>query len=108
MERPESVSRQRVNAADRILNECNRLSQPATRTTMNELASLQYDAVSYLLGPEFDGIRKKVEELEFQYGHPPIWKFANTGQLSDIPIVPSSWSAAGLSDAADASKQIPL
>lgn len=87
----------RADTADYLIKECERLSQPSTRTTMNELAKLQHDAVHYLLslGTEFDTIRQKVEELQFQYGRPPIWRLTNTGQLRDQPIVPSSWSAAG-------------
>ena len=91
----------RADTADHIIKECDRLSQPATPTTINEVAKLQHDAVLYLLslGPEFDAIRQKVEELQFQYGYPPIWRFATTGQLKDLPIVPGSWSAAGRSEA---------
>ena len=90
------------DTADYIIKECERLSQPSTRTGMNELAKLQHDAVLYLLslGTEFDTIRQKVEELQLQYRHPPIWRFSNTvGQLMDSPIVPTSWSAAGRSKA---------
>jgi hypothetical protein len=95
------VMAKRDETGDHIIKDCDRLSQPKTPTTMNELAKLQHEAVFYLLrrGPEFDAIRQKVEELRFQYGHPPIWQSSDTSQLLDLPIVPASWSAAGPSKA---------
>jgi hypothetical protein len=87
MDVPKSRKRRarELRSAAEIIVECERLSQPTVPTTMEELATLQQDAVYCLLslGPRVEGIRKHVEELRFNPIRPPIWPLARTGQPID-------------------------
>lgn len=86
-----------VNSLKILVQECDRQLLPTTRTTMSELAELQRRAIFCMLqiGPACADIRVKVEELQFQPGMPPIWVAVETGEISDLPIVPHSWPQAG-------------
>lgn len=101
MDTPKTASQSQPRSIDDLIAECDRLSQPTTPTTLNELAKLQRDAVHYLLrlGRDYDAIREKVEALQFQMGYPPLWRLASTVQLGDYSMVPPSWAAEGRSQA---------
>ena len=96
MKAPNTTSDRKANSIDDVLKECDRLLHPTVISTMEELARVHQDAVHCLLslGPEFDAIREKVEELRFNPSTTPIWRLARTGQRIDAIVPSASWDAA--------------
>ena len=95
MKTPKTPSDRKTNSIRDLIRECDRLMQPDTYFSNEELAQLQYDAIHCLLrlGPNFDAIREKVEDLRFSPNTEPIWNLARTGEQVHI-VIPFSWDEA--------------
>lgn len=76
-----------AEAINEVLKECDRLLDPDVFFHMDELASVQRRAIHCLLafGPQFDAIREKIEELQFNPIMQPLWRLVGSGQ--SIPAI---------------------